>query len=290
MGYSSSSPFVILTDSSGSSIVERKNGIASVSDDAGQSWRTLSVAADFAEETLQVAQAAIPDLGIDRKIGTGFAPIWEVAIPGATPPVVDTLFAGGVVQFSAAGASSMALNPTTPGGTAYGPVLGAFGSKSRPWLLRARLLINAAAFTNATSIVLLGLDNSTTFTNATRKIQLLSIGTTAQPGATQVFVRLTGSGGTSDVSGGPDCVLGGIAGIPVNQWFTLTLYFDGINVRWMVNDRPNALNLLRADTGQLDNMPSDATGVVCTGNDTTIGANLKYDDLAFAYCSAQENK
>lgn len=246
----------------------------------------------FAEDTLFAAQRLMPDRGFNRVMGTDFLPITEASLSAAGTPVVDPTQAGGVVKFSGT-AGQLALNPVTPGAATYNPILGSFESMAAPWLMRGRFMINATAFTAATSVILLSLDGSGVGGGgATHKIQLLSVGSTH---AQQLFIRLQNAAlGPIDVSCGPDGILGGAnALVPVNQWFYATLYFDGVNIRWAFQDQFNALNLLNAlnmAAPNMDAMPNDATSVTVQNTDTTIGANFMVDAVAIAYCAALGNK
>jgi hypothetical protein len=294
MAYSSANPYVSLTDSTGQTILERRNGIPSRSDDGGATWTTLTQSPlSFNEETLLIARRLMPDRAFNRVIGTDFLPITEASISAVGPPVVDPTQAGGVVKFSGT-AGQLALNPATPGATTYNPILGSFDSMSTPWFIRGRALLNFQAFTTATSVILASLDGSGVGGGgATHKVQLLSVGATH---AQQLFIRLQNATlGPTDVSCGPDGLLGGAnSGVPVNQYFTYSLYFDRVNIRWAFQDQyNNPINLLNgmAMSGpNMDAMPNDATSVTLQNTDTTNGANIFIDALAIAYCSASGNK
>jgi hypothetical protein len=263
---------------------------------------SLSGRQEFATETLYIAQSLMPSMGFNRVLGTDFDPIWEAALSAANTPVVDItkVGTGGIVSFSGVGTSSLALNPVTPGSATYNPVLGAFASRAAAWMVRARLLINATAFTAGTTIVLLSLDGSGVGGGgATHKMQIVS-NPTLNP--QQTYVRLqSAAAGPADYSTGPDGLLNGSgSGLTANQFVNVTLYFDGVRLRWMFGNQYNALNVLDATVlsvpasggsaiGQLDDMPDDATSVTMSSTDTTIGANFKVDALAIAYCANQEN-
>lgn len=276
----------------GTTVIRRNpvTGAFEISNDGGANFFILgNPSGRFEDDTLAFARAQMPNAGFDRAIGSTLTPITEVALSTPNGPVNDPTVTGGAVKFSAAAASYLALNPATA--STYNPVLGSFGSKTTAWLKRVRALINAAAFTNGTSIVLCSLDNMATFGGAsTSQIQLLSIGTTAQPGATQLFIRLTTGGVSSVFSAGPDGVLGGAGGVPINQMFTAALWNDGIFIRWAINDVFNQANKLDALLGQQVNLPADAVNALVWSNDLTIGNNFVVDAVSFAYCSEQENR
>lgn len=267
--------------------MSRQQAVISVKNTIGVPLSDIPVDSTFSEETLGLAKELMPTLGITRHMGSGFTPQHEVARPAANPPTLDATFTGGVFQFGAV-ASSLALNPVTPASATYNPILGSFGAKSQPWMMRGRFFLNVTDFTAATSCVFLSLEDTGVGGGAANhKIQFLSLGTTS---TRQTYIRVQGATGPADVSTGPDGLLGGVNGIPINQWFTLWLAFDLVNVRWAVNDRFNALNKLDAIPGQLDSMPSDVASVVCSSTDTTVSTNFKIDDLSIAYCATQENK
>lgn len=279
-------------------------GVPSVSVNGGPLQPIAGFGFGFDDETLAIAKALMPGLGFGRKLGTDFTPIWEAALSAANTPVIDIARegTGGVVSFSGAGASSVALNPVTPGAATYNPILGLFACKCAGWLLRAKIFINATAFTAGTAIVLCSLDGSGVGgSGATNKIQIVS-NPTLSPRQTYVRLQNT-SGGPSDWSTGQDGYLGGPGSLLMpNQWTTVTLYFDGVFIRWMFGDQFNALNKLDATVlavpasggaaiGQLDWMPGvaaagsdSACSVTMSSTDTTIGANFKADALAIAYC------
>jgi hypothetical protein len=258
---------------------------------------------DFVAETLALARALMPTLGFNRQAGSDLAPLWEVALTGgANAPVVDItkVGTGGVLSFSGAGTSGIALNPVTPGAATYNPILGAFACRCAGWMVRARVLINATTFTAATTVVLCSLDGSGVGGGgATHKIQIVSNPTLS---AQQTYVRLqSAAAGPVDYSTGADGMLAGPGSLlPFNNWTTVTLFFDGIKLRWMFGDQFNPLNFLDATVlsvpasggasiGQLDDMPDDATSVTMSSSDLTIGANLKVDAIAIAYCVNVEN-
>lgn len=292
---------LILRDGSGDTLVDRIAGAIAYSNDNGATWIPLGQnPLSFAEETKLLAQILMPDRAFNRCVGTDFVPIWEASLSATGTPVIDagapppSAFGGGVVKFSAT-AGQLALNPTTPGGATYNPILGSFESMATPWAIRGKALLNFTAFTSATNLVLASLDNSTTGVAAgTHSIQLLSAGSTH---AQQLFVQLKNAAGNGPlISCGPDGILGGANSYVVpNQWFWYTLYFDGVSIRWAFNDQFNPANRLDATgttpgIGNMDNMPNDATAVVLSNTDTTNGANIYVDALAFAYCATVGNK
>jgi hypothetical protein len=286
------------SDNSGTSQLVRIAGVWKKSDDNGVTWSplgTTQVPTSFAEETLLIARQLMPDRAFNRVLGSDGTPITEFSLSAAGTPVVDPTQAGGVVKFSGT-AGQLALNPVTPGAATYNPILGSFDSMSTPWFIRGRALLNFQAFTAATSVILASLDGSGVGGGgATHKIQLLSVGSSVG-GAQQLFIRLQNATlGPTDVSCGPDGLLGGANGlVPVNQYFTYSLYFDRVNIRWAFQDQyNNPINLLNgmAMTGpNMDAMPNDATSVTLQNTDTTNGANIFIDALAIAYCSASGNK
>lgn len=255
---------------------------------------------DVKDETLLLVRKLMPDRGFNRCVGTDFVPIWEASLSATGTPVLDagapppSAFGGGVVKFSAT-AGQLALNPTTPGGASYNPVVGSFDSRGQPWAIEGKALLNFTAFTAATSLVLASFDNSTTGVAAgTHSIQLLSAGSTHPQ---QLFVQLKNAAGNGPlVPCGPDGILGGADSYVVpNQWFKYLLYFDGFNIRWAFNDQFNNANRLDATgtvsgLGNMDNLPDDASAVVLSNSDTTNGANIYIDSLTFAYCATVGNK
>ena len=247
----------------------------------------------FEKETLDLAQKYFPDAGFNRCVGTDFTPVWEASLAGTSLPTIDPLYDGGVVQFGAGGTSQVALNPTTPGGTAYNPIIGSqFQTRATPWLIRGRMLINATQFTNGTETVLLSMDDGVSLGGATHMIQLVGMGAVD---TSMVQIRLRGGNfftGPTNVGIGKDGVLGGDGGIPVNQMFNIVLYFDGTKIGWMINDKFDPTNTLDATKGQMLAMPQLVGWVTVNSsasNDTTIGNNFKLDALACAYGATLRN-
>lgn len=253
---------------------------------SGSSSTSSSLSAGtFAAETLALAQLMMPGVGIDRCEGSDLVKSWEVALPAGAGnfPTLDPFFDGGVLVFPAV-ASQFYLAPSTPGGVAFNPILAQFSCRSRAWVLRGRFFCNFNAFTAATSITFLSLDDGATGNN---KIQMISNGA-ADP--QQTYIRLKTGATTADVSTGPDGLLGGTGGIPINQWWYGLLYFDLFSIGWRIQDATNPLNKLNALTNQMDAMPDNATFAGMLNGDTTNGPALWCDGLALAYCSTRRNK
>jgi len=300
-------------DNAGSSFVDRANGALVATDGPGPGF-PLAQSRGFVYDTLSLAQLLMPNAGFDRVFGTDFAPIWEAALSAANTPTIDQRWTGGVVQFNAGGANQVALNPVTPGGATYNPVLGfagtAFRTRAVPWFARARVYVGAASqavqpnpttqsviFTPAKELVLLSVDGSYVGgPGLTHNIQLVGIGSTHP---TQVQLRLQGGSqfaGPTVVSAGPDANMG-IYGsrFPINQFFNVALYYDSTRLYWAFSDNyNNPLNVADATLGQLLAMPQDAGAVTVNSSptgiqDLTIGAGFKIDALAMAYASETGN-
>lgn len=300
MGYSSSDPYLRVTDPTGASVFQRRGGAASVSNDDGVSFLPIDVAGRmFERETLAIARSLMPTLGFNRVMGTDFLPIWEAALSAANTPTIDGFFNGGVVQFSAGGANQIALNPVTPGAATYNPIIGnAFQTRATAWFIRGRFLINAPTLTaGSTELVLLSMDSSYVGgAGLGHSIQLVGMSSVH---LNQFQIRTQGgnfAAGPNNFSLGQDGYLGGYNGLmPINQWFTACLFFDGVSLRWMFQDVYNPSNFLDARLGQMDSMPQDAAAVTVNSSpggtpDITIGNNFKCDALAIAYCATLENK
>lgn len=287
-------------DNNGTSLIDRINNVLCGSDDGGVTWYPLRQAPmSFAEETLLLAQSFMPTLGIDRCIGTDFAPIWNISRPATNPPVLDATLPGGVITFPAAAASQFALNPATPGDltSTFNPILGTYDAASVPWMIHGEGLLNFTAFTAATSLALASLDDGTA--SPANSIQLLSAGSTH---AQQLFIQLKAGGVAGPlVSCGPDGVLGGAnSRVPVNAKFRWAVWNDMVNIRWAFQDVYNPANRLDAlgttpGIGNMDNMPSTLLAnttkfVTMRNSDLTNATNIFIDAYAIAYCSWQGNK
>jgi hypothetical protein len=249
------------------------------SDDGGATFAPLSSEPiSFENQTLQHARALMPQYArLFRSIGSDLNDC-KYSI-SATNAVIDigTDGAGGVYTLSNGG--KIGLNPVTPLATTYNPVLGSVDALARPWMLRARHKIIGTAFTAATFHTLLSLDGSGVGGGGGgHAIQVMSTGTSS---ATQVYLWLFNAAipGGQQFSMGTDFVLGGPNGIPINQFFYVTLYFDMVSLRWELNDVPNSTNVLSVPN--LDAFPSDATSVNTQTTDTVV--NGRVDALACAY-------
>lgn len=276
-------------------------GVPQFSYNGGPFIPFLTARQGFVRDTLTLAQMLNPGLGFNEVVGTNGTPAWEYALSGTNTPTRNTYFSGGGLAFVGTANSWVALNPTTPGGAAYSPIIGnQFQTRAVPWFLRARLFINATQVSANSELVLLSLDKSTTGgSNAVGHIQLVIIaaGGSGPPSTTQCRIRLRGgafTAGPVDFSCGPDGNLGTFGSyLPVNQWFNVAMWFDLETIRWAFSDIYNSANALNGLAHQLDAMPPDVGCVTCNSsalNDTTIGANYLIGGLAFAYAQSQENK
>lgn len=275
---------LLLTDDSGSSVIERIGGTVQTSDDNGQTFRPIgNLSTRFDNETLAFAQKVMPDFArLFRPIGTDLLPATEASLSTApAAPVIDLTRAGGWYGLANA---KVALNPVAPGGTTYNPVLGSVDAMTRPWMLRGRAILLTSTFGGAgTFCVFLSLDGSSAGGGGGgHAIQVMSTGSSS---STQVYLWLFNAAipGGQQFSMGPDFVLGAVGGIPVSQPFTYALWFDMVNLRWALNDKINPANVLSVPN--LDAFPSDATAVN-TSNDAGVATNFKVDALACAFAAA----
>lgn len=283
------------------------NGQVLVSVEGGQPIPIAGVGRTFEQETLAHAQFLMPTAGFDRVMGTDCTPIWDLALSAANTPTIDQFWTGGVVQFSAAGANQVALNPVTPGGATYNSVIGnSFRSRVVPWFIRAREYIGyglsappgslPVIFTPGKELVLLSLNASYVGGAGTGHcIELVGMGS-VHP--TQVQLRLGGNSfapGPTNVSVGQDGNLGAYNSLmPVNSFFDVALYFDGTKLYWAFSGNyNNPANQLDAAKGQLLSMGQDCGAVTVNSSatpDITIGAGFKLDALACAYASETGGK
>lgn len=279
MAFGSGNNFTRYADQTGASAIVRDNGLLCSTDDDGNSLLPLGGSdGTFRHETVLFARKMMPQWQkLFRGQGTDLTPATEASLSVApATPVIDLNYNNGVYTVTNA---KIALNPVTPGATTYNPVLGAVDSLSVPWMIRGRFIMKASTFGGAgTFCVFLSMDGSSVGGGGGgHAIQMMSTGTSS---TTQVYVWLFNAAfpGGVQFSGGPDLLLAGPGGIPVNQGFTLAMWFDMQSLRWAINDKFNPLNVITVPN--FDAFPSDATAAN-TQNDAGT-ANFRVDALAFA--------